>query len=122
CAPAEHQAEVTAFQRIGRYFPVRSLRNTFVFERGKQFDMQHDWLGYAVHGQIPKNIATLRGGLFYAATLERNFRKLRHIKKFRAAQMIIALSNSSVYAVDRDPGYDRRSLRVFAIDVDGARK
>src|SRR6266513_141679 len=80
--------------------------------------MQRDRFGYAVHGQIAQNIASLRSGLFDTAAFERDRRIFFDREEFRAAQMIIALHNSRVDAADIDMCYDRRIFRMLPVDLD----
>ena len=68
--------------------------------------MQGDRLRHAVHRQIAQNIAGLRTGLFHASAFEDHLRIFFNREKFRAAQMIIPLHNSSIDATDINPGRD----------------
>src|ERR1700682_2226380 len=73
---------------------------------------------HAVHREVASDIAGLRPGLFDAATLKRDLRKLRHIEKFRAAQVVVALGNPSIDAADCNLSHDRRILNTIAVDLD----
>ena len=95
-APAEHQIEPSLFERLRCHRPTRLFR--FVRERAEQFHMQGDRFRYPVHGKIAENVAALRPRLLHAAALENDFGKFLHVKKFRAAQVIVAFHDPSVDA------------------------
>ena len=59
-------------------------------------------------------------GAFYAPALERHPGKFLDIKKFRAAQMIIAFFDLRIDAPHVDLRSDRGIVRMFAIDFDCA--
>ena len=80
--------------------------------------MQCDRFGNAVHCQIADNIARLRPGLLYTATLERDFGILFDGEKFRAPQVIVALRDSGIDAADLDPRVHRRIFRMPTVDLD----
>lgn|SRR5581483_2063815 len=79
--------------------------------------MKRNRLGHAVDGEVAENVATLRAGLFYAPTLERNLRIFFHIKELCAAQMIVSLSNARIDAAHVNLRRNRGILRMLAIDV-----
>ena len=64
--------------------------------------MKSDRPRHAVHREVAQNITALRPGAFYAAALERHLRKFFHIKKFRAAQMIVPLFDARIDAAHVD--------------------
>ncbi len=64
--------------------------------------MQCDRFRDAVYRKIAKDIAALLTGLFYAPAFECDFGKLCDVKKFRAAQMVVAFHDSGVDAADVD--------------------
>ncbi len=103
-ALAEHQIEFTAFDGFRRCGPTRLFR--VAREGAKQFHMQRDRSRDPMHGKISKNVATLLASLLHAVALERDFRKLCDIKKFRTTQVIVALFDSGVDAADIDSGRD----------------
>src|SRR5260370_36814914 len=72
----------------------------------------------AVHRKIAKDIAALLTRLSYAAAFEYHFRKLCAVKKFRAAQMVVAFYDSGVDAANVDFCRHRRFLGMFPVDVD----
>ena len=82
--------------------------------------MKRDRLRHAVYCYVAKNVATLRASAFYAPAFKREPGKFFDIKKFRAAQMIVALFDSRVDAPHLDLRSYRRILRMFAINFDGA--
>ena len=59
-------------------------------------------------------------GAFYAPALKRHPGKFLDIKKFRAAQMIVAFFDARIDAPHVDLRSDRGILRMFAIDFDPA--
>ena len=73
-----------------------------------------------MHGEVAENVATLRPGLFYVAALESDLRKFFDVKKFRAAQMIVALFDTGVDAAHVDLRRYGGILRMLAVDVDPA--
>src|SRR5439155_20012394 len=84
--------------------------------------MQCDGPGYTVHREIAEDVAALRARPFYASALERDLRIFVGIKKFRAAQMIVALFDARIDAAHVDLRRHRRILRMLAVDVDLAIK
>ena len=112
---SKHQIEVTPRDRVGGHRPAcpSSLVNG-----GQQFHVKGDRLGHAVHGQLARNIATLRSGAFYAPAFKCDPGKFLDIKKFRAAQVIIALFDLRIDATHLDLRSDGGILRMFAIDFD----
>ena len=103
-AAAKQQTEITALKGLSRDCPMRL--SCVVRVRARQFYMQRDRFGYAVHGQVALNIAALRSGLLDTAALESHRGKFLHVKKFRTAQVIVALLNFRVDAANIDPGRD----------------
>ena len=103
-ALAEHQIEFTAFDGFRRYGPTRLFR--VVGDGTEQFHMQRDRSRDAMHGKIAENVATLLASLLHAVALERDFRKLCDVKKFRTTQVIVAFFDSRVDAADIDSGRD----------------
>lgn len=79
---AEHQVEITPFQRLGGDRPAGLFR---VVRRSEQLHMQSDWPGLAVHGEVARDVAALRPRAGHVATLECDFGILLDIKKFRTA-------------------------------------
>ena len=102
---------------VGRHRPARppSLTN-----RRHQFYMKRDRLRHAVHCEVAKNVATLWAGAFYAPAFERDPGKFLDIKKFRAAQMIVALFDLGVDASHVNLRSDRGILRTFPVDFNPA--
>src|SRR5437763_10101427 len=82
--------------------------------------MEGDWLGHAMHGEIPEDITALRAGSLDASALERDLRKSVHVKKFRTAQMVVPLLDLSIDAPHVDLRSDRRILGMLAVDLDSA--
>ena len=80
--------------------------------------MKGNRLGHPVDGEVAENVAALWAGLFYASALERHLGEFFHIKKFRAAQMIISLFDAGVDAAHVDLRGNRRILWMLAVDVD----
>jgi len=80
--------------------------------------MKCDRLGHAVDGEVAKNVAALRAGLFYASALECDLRIFVDIKKFRAAQMIVSLFDPRIDAAHVNLRHHQGILRMLAIDVD----
>ena len=78
------------------------------FQRGQQLHVQPDGPGDAVHRQVAQDISRLRARLFHTAALESDFRISCRIKKFRAAQMVVALANAGVDALDQNFRCDGR--------------
>ena len=62
----------------------------------------------------------MRAGAFYASALKRHPGKFLDIKKFRAAQMIVAFFDARIDAPHVDLRSYRRILRMFPIDFDPA--
>ena len=62
----------------------------------------------------------MRAGAFYAPALKRHTGKFLDIKKFRAAQMIVAFFDVRIDTPHFDLRSDRRILRMFAIDFNPA--
>jgi len=114
---SKHQIEVAPRDRIGRHRPARVR---CVGQRRYQFHVKRDRLRHAVHCQVAKNVATLRAGAFYASAFERDPGKFLDVKKFRAAQMIVAFFDLGVDASDVDLRSDRGILRMFPINFDPA--
>src|SRR6266436_8621890 len=84
--------------------------------------MKCDRLGHAVDGEVTKNVAALRARPLYASALERDLRIFVDIKKFRAAQMIVALFDLCIDAAHIDLRRNRGILWMLAVDVDLAIK
>src|SRR5436309_2048099 len=82
--------------------------------------MECNWLGHAMHGEVAEDITALRTGSLDASALERDLRKSVHVKKFRAAQMIVPFLDSCIDASHVDLRRDRRILRMVAIDLNFA--
>ena len=80
--------------------------------------MKRNRPGHTVNGEVAKDIATLRAGLFYAPALECDLRKSLDIEKFRAAQVIVSLFDPGVDALNIDLRRHRRILRALTIKVD----
>jgi hypothetical protein len=91
----KHQIEVAPHDWLGGHSPARSARFT---HRRQQFHMKRDWPCHAMHGEIAENVAALRAGPFHAPAPERDLGKFFRVKKFRAAQMIIAFFDARVDA------------------------
>ena len=114
---SKHQIEVTPHDRIGRHRPARS--SSFI-DRGQQFYVQRDRSGHAVHCYVAEDVATLRTSLLYASALERHLRKFFHVKKLRAAEVVVAFFDARIDAPHVDLRSDRRILGMFPIDFDPA--
>ena len=71
-----------------------------------------------MHREIAENVAALRAGPFHAAALECDLGKSFHVKKFRAAQMIVPFFDARVDAAHIDLRGYRGILRMLAVDVD----
>src|SRR6516164_10944741 len=113
----KHQIEVTPRDRIGCHRPAGPC--SFI-NRCQQFHMKRNRLGHAMHCQVTENVATLRAGAFYAPALKRDLGKFLDIKKFWAAQMIVALFDLRIDAPHADLRSYRRLLRMFSLDFDPA--
>ena len=113
----KHQIEVTPRDRIGRHRPARSSSFS---NRGQQFYVQRNRFGHAVHCYVAEDVATLRAGAFYAPALKRDLGKFLDIKKFCAAQMIVALFDLRIDAPNVDLRGYRRIFRMFPVDFDPA--
>ena len=92
---SKHQIEVAPRDRIGRHRPARVR---CVGQRRYQFHVKRGGLRHAVHCQVAENVATLWASPFYASAFKRDPGKLFDIKKFRAAQMIVAFLDLGVDA------------------------
>ncbi len=84
--------------------------------------MKRDRLRHAVHCEVANDVATLWTGAFYAPALKRDSRKFLDIKKFCAAEMIVAFFDARIDAPYIDLRSGRGVLRMFAIDFDSAAK
>src|SRR5215831_11096844 len=84
--------------------------------------MERDQPCHAMHREIAENVTALRAGSLDAPALKRDLRKFFCVKKFRAAQMIVALLYARVDAAHLDLCCDRRILRMLAIDINLAPK
>jgi len=113
----EEQVEIAPHDWFGRDRPARAVR---VVERRKQFDVKGDRLGHSMHRQVAENIASLWTGAFHAAAFECYLGKCFDIKKFRAAQVIVALFDARIDAAHINLRRDRGILRVLAIDFNPA--
>src|SRR4029077_6645113 len=80
--------------------------------------MKCDRPGHAVDGEVAQNVAALRARLFYASALERHLRIFFDIKKFRAAQVIVALFDPRIDAAHVDLHRHRGIFWMLAVDVD----
>src|SRR5437764_15016246 len=80
--------------------------------------MECNWLGHAMHSEVAENITALRTGSLDASALERDLRKSVHVKKFRAAQMIVPFLDSCIDASHVDLRRDRRILGMVPVDDD----
>src|SRR5215469_1332287 len=75
-----------------------------------------------MHCEIANDIATLRAGLLHSMAFESNIREVCHIKKLRAAQVIVPLFEPRIDAVHLNPSRDGRALRMLTIEIDVARE
>jgi len=112
---SKHQIEVTPHDRIGRHRPARS--SSFI-DRGQQFYVQRDRSGHAVHCYVAEDVATLRTSLLYASALERHLRKFFHVKKLRAAEVVVAFFDARIDTAHINLRRDRGVVRMFPIDFD----
>ncbi len=80
--------------------------------------MKRDRLGYAAHGEVAENVATLRPGLFYAPALKCDLRKFPDIKKLSATQMIVSFLDARVDAAHVDLRCNGGIPGMLAVDVD----
>ena len=102
---------------VDRHRPARP--SSFI-NRRQQFHVKRDRLRHAVHCEVAKNVATLRAGAFYVPAFERDPGKLLDIKKFCAAQMIVAFFDLGVDASNVNLRSDRGTFRTFPVDFDPA--
>src|ERR1700730_1025936 len=115
---SKHQAKGAPFEGLGRDLPMRLLK--IASGRAQQNRMKGNGPCHAMHGEVASDIAGLWTSLFDAATSECDLGKLCYIEKFRAAQMVVTLGNSSINTADRNPSYKRRILDMIAVDLDRA--
>ena len=80
--------------------------------------MKRDRSGHTVHGEIAEDVAALRSGSLDASAPKRHLGKFFHVKKFRAAKMVVPFFDVRVDAVHVDLRGDRRILRMLAVDAD----
>lgn len=106
-ARAKHHSEVAALDRIARYFPMRPLQRSLAFQGSSELYVQRHRFCHAVHGKVAEDVAALRPGLLYAATLERNLRIFRDAKELGGTQMRVALGDTGVDAGNLNLGHDR---------------
>jgi len=60
--------------------------------------MKCDRSGHAVHREIAEDVAALRSGSLDASAPERHLGKLFHVKKFRAAKMVVSFFDPRIDA------------------------
>src|SRR5207237_8950113 len=69
----------------------------------------------AVHGEVANDLSGIRAGLLHPAALESDLGIFLDVEK-RLAQMFVAFRDAGIDARRLHPDYDRRLLRMIAID------
>src|SRR6185295_3096562 len=81
---------------------------------GNKLDAQRNWLRDTVHGQVARDFAAARAGLFHLPAPEGDLWIFRHVEKL-AAQMIVPLRDPGIDTGGIDRNIDGRLLGMIAI-------
>src|SRR5262245_14864141 len=95
---APTQTELTPSDRRGRYPPSSSLILSDGLRRSDKFHLKGYWPCHAMHRQVANNFTRIRACFLCLSTLERDFRKLLHIEKISAPQMLVSFCDGGVDA------------------------
>src|ERR1700747_410027 len=78
--------------------------------------MEQNWPRGTMHGQIAMHVGRVIAGSVHRCALKRDRRKLLGIEKFSREQMLVAVLDASIDALDLNGRLYTRSLRLCPIE------